>query len=122
VGEAEIEGVVALLSDAGAIDDHDFARRYAEDKRQLAGWGPERIERGLQVRGVAAEHIEAALAMEDERQQLERAALLLATRGMSCATDPERERALGLLVRRGYALELAYEVVRAAERATRRAA
>jgi hypothetical protein len=41
---------------------------------------------------------------------------------MSCATDPERERALALLVRRGYGLELAYEAVRAAERATRRAA
>jgi regulatory protein len=122
VGEGEIEEVVALLAEAGAIDDRDFARRYAEDKRQLAGWGPERIARALEVRGVAGEHIEAALAVEDEGQQLERAAWLLATRGMSCATDPERERALGLLVRRGYRLELAYEAVRAAERASRKAA
>ena len=41
---------------------------------------------------------------------------------MSCATDPERERALALLVRRGYSLDLAYEAVRAAGRASRKAA
>ena len=122
MGEGEIEEVIAVLAEAGAIDDRDFARRYAEDKRQLSGWGPERIERGLQVRGVSGEHIEAALAVEGEREQLERAAWLLATRGMSCATDPERERALALLVRRGYGLDLAYEAVRAAERASRKAA
>jgi regulatory protein len=122
VGEAEIEEVVALLAEGGAIDDGDFARRYAEDKRQLAGWGPERIARALEARGVDREHIEAALAAEDEGRQLERAAWLLATRAMSCASDPERERALALLVRRGYGLELAYEAVRAAERASRKAA
>jgi regulatory protein len=31
-------------------------------------------------------------------------------------TDRERERALGLLARRGYELELAYDAVRAFER------
>ena len=35
---------------------------------------------------------------------------------MSCTGERERERALGLLVRRGYPLELAYDAVRAAER------
>ena len=41
---------------------------------------------------------------------------------MSCSSERERERALGLLVRRGYALELAYEAVRAAERGSGEAA
>jgi hypothetical protein len=41
---------------------------------------------------------------------------------MSCDTKRERERALGLLVRRGYSLELAYDAVRAAERRLREAA
>ena len=31
---------------------------------------------------------------------------------MRCDSERERERALGLLVRRGYPLELAYEAVR----------
>ena len=102
MGEGEIEEVIALLAEAGAIDDASFARRYAEDKRQLAGWGPDRIAKALAGRGVARGHVEAALGGDDEASQL--------------------ERAIGLLVRRGYPLELAYEAVRAAERRSREAA
>jgi regulatory protein len=116
VAEAEVEEVIALLVEAGAIDDASFARRYAEDKRTLAGWGPDRITNSLEGRGVAREHIEAALAGEDAEMQLERAVSLLGDRGMACGDERERDRALGLLVRRGYPLELAYEAVRKVER------
>jgi regulatory protein len=122
VGEAEIEEVIALLAEAGAVDDASFARRYAADKRLLAGWGPDRIANALEGRGVAREHVEAAMGGDDESAQLERATTLLWDRGMSCATERDRERALRLLVRRGYPLELAYEAVRAAERQGRDAA
>jgi regulatory protein len=116
VEEAEVEEVIVLLAEAGAIDDAGFARRYAEDKRQLAGWGPDRIAIALEKRGVPSEHVEAALRPDDEESQLGRAVSLLADRGMRCASERERERALGLLVRRGYPLELAYEAVRRTER------
>jgi regulatory protein len=119
VEEVEVEDVIALLIEAGAIDDAGFARRYAEDKRQLAGWGPDRISTALEGRGVAREHIDAALGADDEEAQLERAVALLGDRGMSCDDGRERERALGLLVRRGYPLELAYEAVRSVERPPR---
>jgi regulatory protein len=122
VEETEIAEVIALLAEAGGIDDASFARRYAADKRLLAGWGSDRIARALEGRGVAREEIEAALDGEDEEDQLERATSLLTDRGLSCGTERERERALGLLVRRGYPLELAYEAVRAAERRSREAA
>ncbi len=122
VEQAEIEEVIALLAEAGAVDDASYARRYAADKRLLAGWGPDRIERGLEARGISREHIEAALDGEDVEGQLERATSLLEGRGLDCATDRERERALRLLVGRGYPLELAYEAVRAAERQARDAA
>ncbi len=112
MAEAEIEEVIALLIEAKAIDDESFAQRYAEDKRQLAGWGPERISTALQGRGVAREHIDAALGPDDEDAQLERAVRLLGDRGLGCESERERERALRLLVRRGYSLELAYEAVR----------
>src|SRR4051794_8580793 len=116
VGEAEIEDVIAVLMEAGAIDDASFARRYAEDKVALAGWGPDRIASSLENRGISSEHIEAALGGEDQKGLLERAVSLLGDRGVSCADGRERERALGLLVRRGYPLELAYEAVRRVER------
>jgi regulatory protein len=119
VAEVEIEEVIALLIEAGAIDDRSFAVRYAEDKRELAGWGPDRISRALEGRGVPREHIDAALGGDDEEAQLQRAVDLLGDRGMSCADGRERERALGLLVRRGYPLELAYQAVRTVERPAR---
>ena len=116
VDEAEAAEVIGLLADAGAIDDRSFARRYAEDKRQLAGWGPERIAAALEARGVERRHIEEALGAEDDAAQLERAIALLSGRDIGCETERDRERALRLLVRRGYSLELAYEAVRALER------
>ena len=122
VEEGEIEEVIALLAEAGAIDDASFARRYAADKRDLAGWGPERIANALAARGLAGEHIEAALAGEDEVTQLDRAIALLAARGIRCHSERERRRGLALLVRRGYSKELAYEAVRAAERSLGEAA
>jgi regulatory protein len=122
VEDGEIEEVVALLAEAGAVDDASFALRYADDKRLLAGWGPDRIARALEGRGVAREHIEAALGGDDESAQLERAIELLLGRGMGAGSERERERALALLVRRGYPLELAYDAVRDAERRLREAA
>jgi regulatory protein len=116
VGKGEVEEVIAVLAEAGAIDDASFARRYAADKRELAGWGPSRIANALEGRGVAGEHIEAALAGEDEVAQLDRAIALLGARGIRCDSERDRRRGLALLVRRGYPKELAYEAVRAAER------
>ena len=116
VGDAEVEEVIALLIEAGAIDDAGFARRYAEDKRLLAGWGPDRISGALERRGVPREHIEAALDPYDDESQLERAVALIGDRGVRCRSERERDRALGLLVRRGYPLDLAYEAVRTVER------
>ena len=120
VAEADIEEVLGLLIEAGAIDDAGFARRYAEDKRSLAGWGPDRISRALEGRGVAHVHVEAAIGGDDEEAQLERAIGLLGDRGLACESGRERDRALGLLVRRGYPLELAYEAVRTVERSPQR--
>jgi regulatory protein len=88
----------------------------------LAGWGPKRIAAALEGRGVAPEHIEAALRLDNEGGQLERATRVLAERRMRCSSEAERDRALRLLVRRGYPLELAYEAVRGAERASCEAA
>jgi regulatory protein len=122
VEEAERAEVLARLISDGLLDDERFARRYAEDKRELSGWGPERIREALLAKGVARDLVDAALAGEGEEQQLDRAVAMLGERGLRCDSEAERDRALRLLVRRGYALELAYEAVRAAERGAAEAA
>ena len=116
VEEAEVDEVVGQLIETGGLDDADFAKRFAEDKRELKGWGPDRIREALEARGVGSEHVEAALAADDEDSQLERATAALAERGFSCVSDDERARALGLLARRGFPLEVGYAAVRSRER------
>ena len=115
-GEAGAEAAVERLIEIGELDDARFARRYAEDKRELSGWGSDRIAEALDARGVEDEEIRAALAVEDDTAQVDRAAALLAARGAHLSDEAARQRALAFLVRRGYASDVAYEAVRRAER------
>jgi regulatory protein len=112
-----IDGAVAELERQGYIDDARYATRFAEDRRTLDAWGAERIERRLLALGVAPELISGAIAAQGASEELD-AALALLRRRLSAPPrdDRGRERALGLLVRRGYELELAYDAVRAFER------
>ena len=104
---------------SGYLDDGDFARRFTEDRRRLDRWGSERIERELARRGIAADIVAETLAGGGD--ELEAACGLLADRLGSTAPgdDRERNRALGLLLRRGYGSEVAYEAVRRHGQASR---
>jgi regulatory protein len=114
--QADVGTAIARLTELGELDDRRFATRFAEDKRDLRGWGPERIRETLAGRGIAIELIDSALGADGYAEQLARAEGLLARRGPPPTTDAERARALAFLTRRGYDLELAYEVIRRSER------
>jgi regulatory protein len=117
-----IELAVEELSASGFLDDARYAVRFAEDKRELAQWGSERIARELTRRGVAPDLIDAALCDRTAQAELDTALILLEQRFPAPpADDRERDRAWRLLVRRGYAPELAYEAVRALGRRPRAA-
>jgi regulatory protein len=111
-GLEEIELALRRLFEAGALDDERFARRYAEDKRDLSGWGAERIREALLARGVPSEIVETVLATDSYADQLERAREILVRRGRPLAGNADRQRALDYLARRGYDYEIAYEAVR----------
>lgn len=110
--QADIGSAIARLTEVGELDDRRFATRFAEDKRDLRGWGPERIREALSARGIAGELIDAALGADGYAEQLARAEGLLSRRGAPPASDAERARALAFLTRRGYDLELSYEAIR----------
>jgi regulatory protein len=111
---AEVDEALERLEAIGELDDARFARRYAEDKRELRGWGPERIREALGSRGVPSELIEAALGADDHGGQVERAVALLRGRNQDLDDERGRGRALAYLTRRGYDYELAYEAIRVA--------
>jgi regulatory protein len=113
VEPATIDAVVEELEAQRYLDDAAYARRFAEDRRRLDGWGADRIVRRLQALGVAEEHVTAALGRQGRDEELEAALEVLRRRvRVPPADDRARERALGMLARRGYDLELAYEAVR----------
>src|SRR3954471_2233627 len=62
VEPALVEEVVSALLEGNYLDDATFAQRFAEDRRNLDGWGSERIERRLAELGVDRELIRAALS------------------------------------------------------------
>ena len=108
-----IEVVLREVTEQGYVDDERYARLFAEDRRRLDAWGSERIERRLTALGVAAEHIQAALGVRTPEDELEAAMEQLRRRAPEPARTPqERDRQLRLLLRRGYAAELAYAAVR----------
>jgi regulatory protein len=115
VEEAELAEVMVRLYEAELLDDQAYAVRYAADKRELRGWGPDRIREALRQRGVPETFIEQAIGCEDEGEQLERAVGLLAERDLDCDSDAGRGKALRLLVRRGFPLEVGYAAVRSRE-------
>jgi regulatory protein len=117
VGPDEAEEVVDRLVSTGVLDDARYARRYAEDKRELRRWGSERIRAALLDRGVSVEDADEALAEAGEEQEIERAVGLIRDRAAAGLEDAlERQRALGALIRRGYDSEVAYEAIRRARR------
>jgi len=113
VAPEEANAVMGELLDGGFVDDARFAQRFAEERRRLDAWGAERIERRLRALGVAPEHVTAALGEQDQSGELEAAVALLRRRvAVAPDTPRERDRALGMLVRKGYELELAYDALR----------
>jgi len=117
VGEEAAEGALAELRHQGYLDDARYARALAEDRRHLDGWGAERIRERLHAAGIPPALIEQAVA-EDPQTEIAAAVDLLRRRMRAApADDGTRQRALGLLIRKGYDADVAYEAIRRFERA-----
>ena len=113
----EREAAIAELLEYGYLNDARYARVFAEDRRNLDQWGVERISRNLRERGVDRDLIAAALAEltdASEESELDRAVALLSQRFPAGPAQPrDRDKAFGVLVRKGYDSELAADAVRA---------
>jgi regulatory protein len=114
-----IRGAVEELQETGFLDDARYARQFAADKRELDQWGTERIAQDLRRRGIAPSLIDAAVSTHSRDSELRTAILLLERRYRVLSDDRERDRAWQMLVRRGYSPEIAYDAIRAYERAAR---
>ncbi|MBV9942455.1 MAG: RecX family transcriptional regulator [Solirubrobacterales bacterium] len=108
----DAEDAIVTLVDQGYLDDARFVRVFVQDKRELEDWGSDRIRQGLLARGVDPDLVADALAGQGADGEMERALSLLRRRFPSLAPDRrERERALGVLLRKGYDSDLALEAI-----------
>jgi regulatory protein len=118
IGATYADRVVAALTEQGYLDDARFARLFVQDKRELEEWGEDRIRRGLRTRGIDPDLISAALANASGstdapgETELDRAVGILRHRFPSPPRERrERDRALGVLIRKGYDPELALDAL-----------
>jgi len=113
----DVDAAVSELVELGYVDDARYARLFAQDKRTLEQWGSERIRRSLRERGIDRELIEQALAQSaagDGSDELGLALELLRRRFPRPPADRrERDRAIGVMVRKGFDPELALDALRA---------
>ncbi len=113
VAAEHIGDTIEELRGNGYLDDARFVALFAQDKRELEEWGDDRIRRGLIERGIDRELIDAELGPAQPSSELERALVLLRRRFPMPPRDRrERDRALGVLLRKGYECELALEALR----------
>ncbi len=112
-GPEQVDAVIADLADDGLLNDERYARLFVQDRRSLDGWGRERIERALRDRGIEREIVAAAIAGEDDgATELDRALALLRRRfPRPPANRRESERALGVMVRKGFETDVALDAL-----------
>jgi regulatory protein len=114
IDAGDVDRAIGTLVEEGYLDDARFARLLVQDKRALEGWGSERIRQVLVARGIDRELIEDALAEQGAEDEMDRALELLRRRFPTPAEDRrERERALGVLLRKGFDVELALNAIAA---------
>ncbi|HEX5191601.1 MAG TPA: regulatory protein RecX [Solirubrobacteraceae bacterium] len=125
VSDIHADEAVRTLTEQHLLDDERFAEMFVADKRQLEQWGSERIRRALGARGIDRDVVERALATSPDGSgnggagagddaELTRALALLQRRFPQPPQDRrDRDRALGILLRKGYEQELAIDALNA---------
>jgi regulatory protein len=117
--DSTIDETLTNLLALGVLDDARFARVFADDKRELEQWGADRIRRSLCSRGVDRDLIEAELRDQSSDAELARALAVLRRRFRAPPRDRrERDRALGVLLRKGYDSDTSLEAISGYARAS----
>jgi regulatory protein len=116
IGSRDVERSIGALVEQGQLGDSRFARLFVQDKRELDDWGSDRIRQVLISRGIDPDVVEEALTEHEQvaGDELDRALALLHRRFPLPPRDRrERDRALGVLLRKGFEPEVALDAIAA---------
>lgn len=107
--------ILDKFEDAGLIDDAEFARSWVQSRQRTKGLSSRVLAMELRRKGVDDELVSDALDELDPELEIEAAHRLVQTklRSMSKLDEATKLRRLtGLLARKGYSSQLAFDVVR----------
>jgi regulatory protein len=115
-GADEVADVLGRLERVGLVDDADFARQLAEQQFVHKRAGRRAVTSALIAKGIAPDLIEAVVAEapDDEEARAEELARSKALRMGSGDPAKAFNRLFGLLMRRGYAPQVARQAARRA--------
>ncbi|MGZ5293254.1 MAG: regulatory protein RecX [Actinomycetota bacterium] len=115
-GVDEVADVLGRLERVGLVDDADFARQLAEQQFVHKRAGRRAVTSALIAKGIAPDLIEAVVAEapDDEEARAEELARSKALRMRSVDPAKAFNRLSGLLLRRGYAPQVARQAARRA--------
>jgi regulatory protein len=124
LGPEAVEDQIARLSDAGYLDDAEFARSWIDDRIRVRHYGRDRIASELAAFGVDPSVFSSLLdEVCTEEQELTRAAWLLETkrhRGAGRDSVAGLHRAYQWLLRRGFSAGVARRAVNRCEESPER--
>ncbi|MDR0558574.1 MAG: RecX family transcriptional regulator [Prevotellaceae bacterium] len=101
VSEKDVEKIIALLLDAGYIDEKRYAEAFAHDKLLLDKWGPLKIKQALLAKRIPASIVSGAIAEKEcETDTDETVSILLRRKFLTLKASNNRE-AYAKLVRFG---------------------
>jgi regulatory protein len=117
----EVDAELARLERVGLIDDAAFAERFAEQRFDVKRSGSRSVASELRAKGVSAEIVAAVTGPEAERDEARAEDLALSALSRMSGLDASRafRRVDSLLVRRGYAPDVARRAARKALEADR---
>ena len=110
--EQIIARVMARLTEAGYLNDADFAEHWASS-RTNKGLGSRRIRMELRQKGVSQEEIDAALSALDSDDVIGGAIKIAekAARGKDLSSPADRQKIMAALARRGYDFSIAKQAL-----------
>ena len=108
--------VLDRLTEAGLIDDADFAEQWVQSRRANASKGKRALAAELRTKGLDDDVIAAALNGIDASSERDRAVTLVQTRLRRENLDGDQakvaRRLVGMLARRGYSETMCFDVVK----------
>jgi len=115
-GVDDVADVLGRLERVGLVDDADFARRLAEQQFVHKRAGRRAVTSALVAKGIAPDLIEAVVAEAPDDEEARAEGLARSKARRMGAVDPAKafNRLVSLLMRRGYAPEVARRAARRA--------